>query len=287
MNKKKILNFIKKNYEIIIISILVIITLTLSKTYVYKNQTKNNIWNEEIRLSKISPSPISTPILTPVPSAITIPLSCEKLIEEDSQLINNLYDEEPKNFFWLNENEKIEYIKGFSIYMENKELKKYYQKCLEENFILSDQNNLKSEYSFSYQKNNFKCHLTNFDLTCGSQEQNDENAQVILTLYKQNHSQKKDFEATETIKIIKKNNDLMDVAIGNSGGGIRILMKWEDNNWKSLKASQEGWFCEDMEKYNLPAYFFEKNICYSHEEQTYYKYNETTKKWELTNERPY
>lgn len=187
------------------------------------------------------------------------PATCGELIKENSLT-------ETKNFFWLNENKEIEYIKGFSIYLENKELEKYYKQCLKENF---------------------KCHLLLDSLVCGKEIQKDENAQIVLDLYKQNYPKESDFEPSRTIDIIKKVDNFIDVSFGENGSGVRSLMKWEENKWKTLKISQEGLFCEDMKKYNIPAVFFRKNICYSHEENAYYKYNEISQKWEPTNEKDY
>jgi hypothetical protein len=222
----------------------------------YQDLTQTNLWQiadkdlGNILLKKI------TPILTPTPN---ISITCDKLIKESSLT-------EPKNFFWLNENKEIEYIKGFSIYLENKDLEKYYKQCLKENF---------------------KCHLFHDSLICGKEIQKDENSQIVLDLYKQNYPKESNFEPSRTIDIIKKVDNFIDVSFGENGGGVRSLMKWEENKWKTLKISQEGLFCEDMKKYNIPADFFRKNICYSHEEKAYYKYNETSQKWEPTNEKDY
>ncbi|MBU3918567.1 hypothetical protein KKC63_01505 [Patescibacteria group bacterium] len=242
----------------------------------------------------VSPTitPDLTPTTTPAPTITPIvDLSFETFIDglrevmvpyhEDLKIFEREYIGEHRGFPWINENNDVDLIKGYSFYAAYLVDRPVINNCsdgiityLEKTLTPNAKNSRNEAKLLAFERDNIKCVFNSFDLDleCGdaAESTTPEYYREIYNFWNPNMETQIDLYIYEVI------DDFAVVA----GKGYAALLKRTESGWIEITGTQDLWECEVIFEHNVPPSLVDNECFFYDTTREYWGYNEELGKWE-------
>jgi uncharacterized protein YxeA len=189
------------------------------------------------------------------------------------------YEEEYQGFPWIKDDNEVELIKGYYFYSQVHDDELIKENCrknilsfLEESLIVNVKNS--SKYIFAFELDNIKCTIFPYgslNLYCG-----DISKGITPKEYRGIY---KAINPTLNPDIFVSVGEIVDNFAIAGTISYAVLLKKEEDGWKNLFETQDGFECEIVLKHKVPPSLIGNSCMFYKTTREVWRYDEELKKW--------